>query len=170
MDALARAVEQLQGAAVPASALETLVLPSRVTGYSPALLDELTASGELLWAGSGSLPGNDGWVCLQLADSADLLLPPVGELSSTPVHDTVLDALDGGQALFFRQLSERVTRAGAGIVDDTALAAAVWDLVWSGHLTNDTLGPLRALLGTGRTSHSTARAPVRRRSRYGRPV
>ena len=170
MDALVRAVEQLQGASVPASALETLVLPSRVTGYSPAMLDELTASGELLWAGQGSLPGNDGWVSLQLADTADLLLAPVGELSSTPLHDSVLEALEGGQALFFRQLSDRVGRAGAGAVDDTALAAAVWDLVWAGHLTNDTLGPLRTLLGSGRTTHSTARGPVRQRSRYGRPV
>jgi ATP-dependent Lhr-like helicase len=165
MDALVRAVEQLQGASVPASALETLVLPSRVPGYGPALLDELTASGELLWAGQGSLPGNDGWVSLQMADSADLLLAPVGELSSTPLHDQVLEALDGGQALFFRQLSDRV-----GSLDDSALTAAVWDLVWSGHVTNDTLGPLRALLASGRTAHSSKRAPVRQRSRYGRPV
>jgi ATP-dependent Lhr-like helicase len=170
LDALVRAVEQLQGASVPASALETLVLPLRVAGYVPAMLDELTASGEVLWAGVGPLPGQDGWVSLQLAEHADLLLAPVGELSSTPVHDAVLDALEGGQALFFRQLSERVARAGAGPVDDQPLATAVWDLVWAGHLTNDTLGPLRALLGTGRTSHTTARGPVRQRSRYGRPV
>src|SRR5690242_16417132 len=75
VDGLIRALEQLQGAAVPASALETLVLPSRVAGYSGAMLDELTASGEVLWAGQGSLPGNDGWVSLHLAESADLLLP-----------------------------------------------------------------------------------------------
>ncbi|WP_256090266.1 Lhr family ATP-dependent helicase, partial [Actinacidiphila rubida] len=68
MDGLARAVEQLQGAAVPASALEKLVLPSRVTGYTPAMLDELTSSGEVLWAGAGGLPGKDGWVSLFLAD------------------------------------------------------------------------------------------------------
>jgi len=55
-------------------------------------------------------------------------------------------------------------------VDDTSLVAALWDLVWAGHLTNDTLAPLRALLGAGRTSHSTRTAPVRGRSRYGRPV
>ena len=165
MDALVRAVEQLQGATVPASALETLVLPSRVVGYSPSLLDELTASGEVLWAGQGALPGNDGWVSLQLADSADLLLPEPLELSSTPLHDRVLEALEGGQALFFRQLSDRVESQ-----DDAALQTALWDLVWAGHLTNDTLGPLRALLGTGRTSHSQKRAPVRQRSRYGRPV
>ena len=165
VDGLLRAIEQLQGSAVPASALESLVLPSRVAGYSPAMLDELTASGEVLWAGQGSLPGNDGWVSLQTADAADLLLPPVGELSETPLHRAVLEALDGGQALFFRALSDRVSS-----LDDTALAGALWDLVWSGHLTNDTLSPLRALLGSGRTAHRAAKAPARQRSRYGRPV
>ncbi|MGB8651501.1 MAG: DEAD/DEAH box helicase, partial [Mycobacteriales bacterium] len=165
VDGLLRAVEQLQGAVVPASALEALVLPSRVGGYSPALLDELTAAGEVLWAGSGSLPGHDGWVSLQLADTADLLLPALTEVTTTPLHDAVLEALADGQALFFRSLSDRV-----GSTDDAALQQAVWDLVWGGHLTNDTLAPLRALLGTGRTSHPTRRPPVRSRSRYGRPA
>ncbi|MCW2545512.1 MAG: dependent helicase, Lhr family [Frankiales bacterium] len=157
VEGVLRAVEQLQGAAVPASALETLVLPARVAGYSPAMLDELTTSGEVLWAGSGSLPGNDGWVSLQLADTAPLLLPPVLEVSSTPVHDAVLEALGDDQALFFRSLADRV-----GSVEDSALQAALWDLVWSGLLTNDTLSPLRALLGSGSTSHSARRGPVRR--------
>ncbi|GAA3312452.1 Lhr family ATP-dependent helicase [Nonomuraea dietziae] len=74
MDALVNAIEQMQGAAVPASSLETLVLPSRVPGYHPALLDELTSSGEVIWAGQGSLPGGDGWVSLFFADTAPLLL------------------------------------------------------------------------------------------------
>lgn len=52
LDGLARAVEQLQGAPVPASALERLILPSRVAGYSPGLLDELTTAGEVVWAGA----------------------------------------------------------------------------------------------------------------------
>lgn len=62
IDGLARAIEQLQGASVPASALEKLVLPSRVAGYAPTLLDELTTTGEVLWAGAGALPGKDGWI------------------------------------------------------------------------------------------------------------
>jgi ATP-dependent Lhr-like helicase len=164
-DGLLRAIEQLQGAAVPASALETLVLPSRVADYSPALLDELTASGEVLWAGRGSLPGNDGWVSLQLAESADLLLAPTTDLTVTPLHTDVLAALDGGAALFFRALSDRL-----GATDDTALAAAVWDLVWAGSITNDTMAPLRVLLGSGRTSHTARRGPARQRSKYGRPA
>ena len=165
VDGLMRAIEQLQGASVPASALETLVLPSRVAGYSPAMLDELTASGEVLWAGQGSLPGNDGWVSLQLAESADLLLPPVSDLTLTPLHVEVVEALEGGAALFFRSLSDRL-----GATDDPSLVAAVWDLVWSGYLTNDTMAPLRVVLGSGKTAHSSRKAPARQRSRYGRPV
>src|SRR5262249_19170002 len=64
VDGVLRAVEQLAGVPLPASALETLVLPSRVAGYSPALLDELTLSGDVVWCGAGSLGGNDGWVSL----------------------------------------------------------------------------------------------------------
>ena len=74
-DALMRAIEQLAGAALPASALETLILPARVRDYSPALLDELCASGEVVWAGAGSLPGSDGWIRLVPAEAAALLVP-----------------------------------------------------------------------------------------------
>ncbi|WP_269440841.1 Lhr family ATP-dependent helicase, partial [Streptomyces clavuligerus] len=76
IDGLARAVEQLQGVAVPASALEKLILPARVRDYGPAMLDELTTTGEVVWAGAGALPGKDGWVALCPADTAPLLLPP----------------------------------------------------------------------------------------------
>ncbi|MDQ1687093.1 MAG: ATP-dependent helicase Lhr and Lhr-like helicase [Frankiaceae bacterium] len=163
-EALTRAIEQLQGAAVPASALEQLILPSRVLGYSPAMLDELCASGEVIWAGLGALAGGDGWMTLLLADSAPLLLPPVAEISTTPLHEAVLEALSGGGALFFRSLAERTDSS-----DDRALTGALWDLVWAGAITNDTIAPLRAVLGRGRTAHSVAkRTPRGRLSRPGR--
>ena len=101
-------VERLAGAPVPASALETLVLPGRLPGYSHALLDELTSAGEVVWAGAGALPGGDGWVVLAPADSAPLMLPEPGEVTMTPLHTTQLEALGGGGALFFRMLSDRV--------------------------------------------------------------
>ncbi len=75
-EGLLRAVEQLTGAVVPASALESLVLPARVADYRPALLDEVMSSGEVVWRGHGSLPGDDGWVSLHLADAAHLTLTP----------------------------------------------------------------------------------------------
>ncbi|MFG2621580.1 ATP-dependent helicase [Streptomyces sp. NPDC048507] len=168
IDGLARAVEQLQGAPVPASALERLILPSRVAGYSPALLDELTTTGEVVWAGAGALPGKDGWISLYLADAAPLLLPPAHPLELGPLHQQVLEALSSGHALFFRQLAESV-RAVSAQASELELSAALWDLAWSGRVTNDTLAPLRSLLGSGRTAGATAHRARRTvpRGRYG---
>jgi ATP-dependent Lhr-like helicase len=169
VDGLVRAIEQLQGASVPASALEKLVLPSRVAGYAPAMLDELTAAGEVVWAGAGALPGKDGWVSLYVADAAPLLLPPPRPLEPTALHQSVLDALSGGYGLFFRQIADQVRATTHPDVTDPQLADAVWDLVWSGRLTNDTLAPMRSLLGSGRTAGSTAHRAKRAvpRGRYG---
>ncbi|EYT92729.1 ATP dependent helicase, Lhr family [Frankia casuarinae] len=163
VDGVLRAVEQLQGALIPASAWEQLVLPARVADYSPTMLDELCSAGEVHWAGAGGLPGDDGWLTLVLADTAPLLLPPPDpEIASGPLHTAILDALTGGAALFFRALSDRM-----GSLDDTALATALWDLVWAGRVTNDTLAPLRALLGSAGRPY---RAPRPRAARYGRPA
>jgi ATP-dependent Lhr-like helicase len=168
-DGVLTVVEQLAGALVPASSLESLVLPARVRDYSPAMLDELTSAGEVLWAGAGGLPGGDGWITLVPADLAPLLLPDpidlggVGDEAAGTVAGPVLDLLGAGQALFFRGLSDLV-----GSTDDAALADIVWDLVWAGLLTNDTLAPLRTRLAGGGT-HRRPAAPRVRSTRYGRP-
>lgn len=174
VDGLVRAIEQVQGAAVPASALEKLVLPGRVADYQPALLDELCATGEVVWAGHGGLPGNDGWVSLYLADAAPLLLPPPAPLDLGPVHRAVRAALDGGYGLFFRQIADRVAEfliaeGAAKAPGDAEVVTALWDLAWAGHITGDTLAPLRALMGSGRTAGSTAHRARRAtpRGRYG---
>ncbi len=168
IDGLVRAIEQLQGAPVPASALEKLVLPSRVSDYTPTMLDELTASGEVVWAGAGALPGKDGWVTLHLADTAPLLLHTSHPLEASPLHQAVLDALAGGYGLFFRQIAEQARAAGHEF-QDPQLAEALWDLVWAGLATGDTLAPLRSLLGSGRTAGATAHRAKRTvpRGRYG---
>ena len=107
-DAVYAVVEQLAGAAVPASALETLVLPGRVPGYSPAMLDELTAAGEVVWAGAGALPGGDGWLVLAPADAAPLLFRPPGEITMTPVHEAVLDGAGRRRRAVLPGLADRV--------------------------------------------------------------
>jgi ATP-dependent helicase Lhr and Lhr-like helicase len=171
VDGVLSVVEQLAGCAVPASALEPLVLGGRVVDYSSALLDELTASGEVLWAGHGTLPGTDGWVSLHLAESAHLTLPDHGELEATPVHESVLESLAGGGAYFFRQLADLV-QAQVGLTDDATMQAALWDLVWAGRVAGDTLAPLRALTSAGRTAHRATggrRTPPRARSLSRRP-
>ena len=156
-DGVLRAVEQLAGARLPASALESLVLPARVSDYAPALLDELMTAGEVLWQGHGSLPGDDGWVSLHLADAAHLTLagpePPEDGLQSSLLE--LLERVPGG-AYQFRSLADAL-----GSTDDQALAAALWQLVWGGRVSADTFAPLRALLGGGRTAHRSRRAPAR---------
>jgi ATP-dependent Lhr-like helicase len=154
LDATYRAVEQLAGAAVPASALERQVLAARLPGYQPGLLDQLCASGEVVWAGAGALGSDDGWVALYPAAEAPLLLPEPLGVELTPLAARVRDALAGRGALFFRQLSDAV-----GPVGDTELLLAIWELVWAGMATNDTLAPLRVLVagGTRRTGTSARR-------------
>jgi ATP-dependent Lhr-like helicase len=179
-----RAVEQLAGAVLPASAVETLVLPSRVAAYSPALLDELTTSGEVIWRGHSALPGDDGWISLHLAETAHLTLAaPSADLELSERHHHVLEALGGGGAFFFRTLSDAVAGQDAALLNDRVglndtvglndggrlndeeLTRVLWDLIWAGHISNDTLAPLRTLLLGGRTAHK-ARRTAPRSARY----
>ena len=178
-DDVLAAVEQLAGAPVPASALESLLLPARLPGYSPALLDELTTSGEVTWTGCGSLAGGDGWIALAPTDVADLVLPDLEEqLELTPTHRGLLRALGWdsvgapavGGALFFRQLADR---AGQYLLaeeepapGDADLVVALWDLVWAGLLTNDSLAPLRAVVSSRSPAHRPR--PSTPRGRYAR--
>ncbi|MFK3669542.1 ATP-dependent helicase [Leifsonia aquatica] len=168
VDAVASVIEQLAGARIPASAWESLILPSRVADYSPTMLDELTATGEVIWAGDGSLPGSDGWMSLHLTDSAPLTLAPPGEHEPDELQRGVLDALSRGGGFFFRQLSDTMGVAAGEPVDDAALVTALWDLVWAGLVTNDTLAPLRTLTGGGSGAHKRPRQPTRARMYRGR--
>ncbi|GAA3529606.1 DEAD/DEAH box helicase [Amycolatopsis ultiminotia] len=165
-------VEQLAGAPLPASAVESLILPSRLPGYSPALLDELTAAGEVTWAGCGALSGGDGWLALAPSDVADLLLPEVEENPpDSPLHEAIVVALEGG-ALFFRQLVDRVAPALETPPNDGDVVSALWDLVWAGLVTGDTLAPLRAQVA-GHGAHKPRRSAPRgryARMRAGRPA
>ncbi|MET1043041.1 MAG: ATP-dependent helicase [Microbacteriaceae bacterium] len=186
IDGLVQVIDQLAGVPLPASAWESLVLPARLRSYSPAWLDELTTTGEVLWAGAGSLAGNDGWVSLHLADSAHLTLPvlepepggvqlvetpegePIGVTAGDPLHEAILRTLSNGGAFFFRQLAGAVG-ASAGLIDDKDLATALWDLVWAGRVTNDTFAPLRSQIGGAtRTRQPRARA-YRGRGRLSMP-
>ena len=155
--AVLEVIERLAGVPVPAAALESLILPARLPGYSPAMLDELTSAGEVVWSGAG-----DGWLILAPADTAALLLPDPAEVTMTPLHAAVMEALEHGGGLFFRMLSDRV-----GSTNDTELATALWDLVWAGRLTNDTLAPLRTTLHGARSARSQP-SPPRRPGRPGR--
>ncbi len=166
VDGLAAVIEQLAGVPLPASAVEPLVFGQRVADYSPAMLDELLASGEVIWSGRGSISvgasgTTDGWVAFHPADTAPLTLGAPLDLDLTDVHREIVAALGTGGAYFFRQLQ-------IPGVTEPALKDALWQLIWSGHATGDTFAPVRALLTgprrSGTPAHRQRRAP--RLSRY----
>lgn len=138
LDALLSVIEQLQGAALPASVLEREILPARVEGYKTSDLDTLAAAGEIIWRGLEPLGQNDGRVALYLTDQYRLLAPPPveteGELAAK-----VRSLLSQRGALFWSDLS----RETGGFPAD--LANILWAMVWNGELTNDTFAPLRAI-------------------------
>src|SRR5207248_11007220 len=140
---------------------------------SPALLDQLTTAGEVTWCGCGSLAGGDGWLALAPTDVADLLLPDVEEnVPSSPLHTAILSTLEGG-AQFFPQLVDRVTPEPEAPPNDGDVVAALWDLVWAGLVTGDTLGPLRALVSGRGAAHKPRQSTPRgryARLRAGRPA
>jgi ATP-dependent Lhr-like helicase len=152
-DALLDAIEQLQGAPLPASILETEILPSRIDAYDPADLDAVTAAGEVVWVGVEPIGDRDGRVALYLADQTSRLLPPD---IATPDGDAreaaILKHLQAHGASFFGPLHEAI---GGGYPDETV--AALWHLAWRGLITNDTFHALRAF--------TQRRAPRRRGQR-----
>jgi ATP-dependent Lhr-like helicase len=156
-DALLDAIARLQGAAVPASILEHDVLPSRVRGFRPADLDAMCASGDLVWIGTGPLGTDDGRVSLFVRDQVRLLAPPPPEEPvAGGLHGAIREQLAAHGASFWPDL---VQAAATG--DERVVLAALWDLVWAGEVTNDTLAPLRAL--TAKRSRATPRPGSRPR-------
>lgn len=272
IDGVAAVVEQLAGVPIPASALESLVLPARVRDYSPAMLDELMATGEVRWSGHGAINAKDGWIALHPADQAPVTLPPADDIELTETHLRLLTALGaqlpawtpgapsstatvdldapepapdsvppesntpysathrrtkadprsrpararrsdgtnaapgsadapgeraaaaddaaavsppradgtppvagqrprsadqpavmrvpamlhGGGAYFFRQLSD-----ATGLLDDAAVAEALWELVWAGLVSGDTFAPVRARLAGSTRTPTAHRSPRR---------
>ncbi len=155
LDGLLSVIDQLAGVRIPASAVEPLVLAPRVRDYSPAMLDELLASGEVMWSGAGSISGSDGWIAFHAAESAPLTLTAGDEIEFTDAHRHILDTLTGGGAFFFRQLLP-----GGGI-GESELKTALWELIWAGWVTGDTFAPVRALLSGGPGARKRA-APAHR--------
>ncbi|MBI2780253.1 MAG: DEAD/DEAH box helicase [Chloroflexi bacterium] len=159
LERLAEVVDQLSGVPIPASVLERDVLPARIPGYQPRLLDELGALGEVAWVGHGSLGRDDGRVVLH-RPGRELLLPgqvtDAGPRPDSPLHEAIREHLRTRGASFFRAVQAAAGRSGSA---EREVLDALWDLVWAGEVTNDTFAPLRALRWK-RPARSTApRAP-----------
>jgi len=154
LDALLDAIENLQGAPLPASILESEILSARVRGYNSADLDALTAAGEVTWCGIEPLGDRDGRLALFLTDHMSRLWRPPEVFELSPRERSILSYLESEGASFFAPIHEA---AGGGYPGETV--DALWDLVWKGLLTNDTFHALRAFT---RPPEKRPRKPARR--------
>jgi ATP-dependent Lhr-like helicase len=172
LDALLDVIENLQGAPLPASILETEILPARLVGYKPSDLDTLIAAGEVVWVGLDPIGERDGRIGLYLAEKLSALWPiapsqpterilrdnegnviPISAAEASKETE-ILEYLKLHGASFFQDLHDGV---GGGYPGETL--GALWSLVWKGLLTNDGMAALRAYCERPPTS---SRKPARR--------
>ncbi|HEY1963514.1 MAG TPA: DEAD/DEAH box helicase, partial [Acidobacteriaceae bacterium] len=162
LDALLDVIENLQGTPLPASILETEILPARLTGYKPADLDTLIAAGEVVWVGLEPIGERDGRIGLYLAEKLPALWPATtaqqqaaGETRPNDEREEkIIEYLKSRGASFFQDVHEAV---GGGYPGETL--EALWTLVWKGLLTNDGMAALRAYC---ERPASSSRKPVKR--------
>src|SRR5216683_671216 len=155
LDALLDVIENLQGAPLPASILETEMLPARMLGYQPADLDTLIAAGEVAWVGMEPLGERDGRIGLYLTEKLPVLWPPRAGNSEEPLGErqiAIVEFLRARGASFFQDMHDGV---GGGYPGETL--EALWGLVWKGLLTNDGMAALRAYCERPNSSRKPAR-------------
>ncbi len=153
IDRLREVLVPLQGLALPAEIWERDVLPRRTGAYSPSWLDQLCASGELVWVGAGPLH-RSGRVALYFREDAPLIGPPPGaeRRASGAVGSakaTTAKAIDSPEHELLRARLAQSPCFFSDLLAELGLAAeslreTLWDLVWAGEVTNDAWAPLRA--------------------------
>jgi ATP-dependent Lhr-like helicase len=166
IDRLREALVPLQGLALPAEVWERDVLPRRIGAYSPAWLDQLCASGEVVWLGAGTLGRSTGRVALYFREDAEAIGRVGGGRAGTgsrgaavpeePEHQLVRERLLEAPCFFTDLLADVA-------LEPEAVQEALWDLVWAGEVTNDAFAPLRApRLTLARARHGAHRHGSRR--------
>jgi ATP-dependent Lhr-like helicase len=152
-------VEQLQGAPLIASSLEREVLAARIRPLLPGDLDVLFSAGELIWRGVEPVGSRDGRIALYLTDHYRLLAPPPAKAPGELCEKLRVELRKRG-ASFFADLQAATGNFPADLLK------ALWDMVWAGEVTNDTLAPLRSYMrGAPREDRHDRRFGVPFRSR-----
>lgn len=154
IEALYDAIEQLQGESLPLRDLEFGILARRVADYQPAMLDELLATGEVLWRGTEAVGDQDGRVALYFRSDFDTLAPPP-QIESDPTADAIRECLKDGGRFFFE------LRQSVGGLSDT-LARTLWQMVWAGEISNDSWAPVRSKFQGRRLQRHAHRFHARR--------
>lgn len=150
-DAVAAALKQLRGAALPGAVWERDILPARVAEYTEADLDALFENGAQVWVGAGA--------------DAKRMRAQFFERGEGALF--VADADTDGLSADARKAYEFLQSEGASFatdlqnatrLTDDALAHALTELVLRGLVTNDEIEPLRNLLAYGGVVRGAASA------------
>ena len=213
VDGVYTVIEQLACVPLPASAWESYVFPARVADYAPAMLEELLASGDVVFSGAGALAADDGWIAFHTTDTAALSLPlampdavaasadatgvadvtdataatyatdatdpaapstpagaavPSDAAAHSTVHERVLEVLGSGGAFYVGQIAQALAADGGDPVAESVVGSVLWDLLWSGRVTNDSFLPVRSLLSQGKATHQSRSRARARTARVGR--
>lgn len=156
IDGVAQVIAQFEGVALPMEQWEREVLPARVPDYRPAMLDELIAAGEVLWAAStvgeahpiSFFPTDSPLAPLPVdaqAGVAEASAAEPGELEDPSLDAIVRHVLVAQGPLTFRALADGAAQlAGPVARTDREVAEALQRLVWKGEATSDGLGFPRA--------------------------
>ena len=147
--ALPEAIAQLEGLSLPWSTLVDTLLPARILNFEPAALDQLSATGRVIWIGKGALGTRDGRIALYRREQVAVLVEPNDDYSpSSPAHAAALAHLAARGASFAFELEAPIKHAMPDI-QPSEIDALLWDLVWAGLITNDTFQPLISLRRSG---------------------
>jgi ATP-dependent Lhr-like helicase len=136
-DALLAVIAELQGCPLVFSSLDSDILPARIEGYAKSDLDALCAAGLVAWAGIEPVGPTDGRIALYLPEHEPLLARPVAPVQS-PLAAPIRDVLARRGAVFFADIRRELNRYPGEVLE------ALWEMVWAGEVTNDTLEPLRS--------------------------
>ena len=156
-DGVYSVIEQLAGIRLPASAWESMILPSRVGDYSPEMLDELTLSGEVQIVGAGKAGARDPWIMLLPADYAAQLIPVPEEPLLSLTQQRVMDKINVGGGYLFTDL---LGPASESFTTSDELRESMWDLVEAGLIAPDSFAPIRARLAGGKHGKTAHRAKL----------
>ncbi len=140
-------LRQLAGFEAPAAAWEASILPARVRGYRRDWLDQVTLSGEMVWArlwGAGSVPAARRTpICFVPREDLHLWVAMAGPVAAPHPNgsaDQVVEALQRRGALFFQELAREARLPAA------YLERALGELVAQGRATCDSYAGLRYLI------------------------
>ncbi|MCA9037527.1 MAG: hypothetical protein KDA91_20475, partial [Planctomycetaceae bacterium] len=155
LDGLLDVIEQLQGAPLPASTLEHEILPARIPGFRSADLDELCVQREVIWRGFDSTGNSDGRIGLFLTDDYMTLAPAVQTVEDS-IAGSIRELLSDRGGMFFEQITEALRMFPNEVLQ------VLWQMVWAGEVTNDTLTPLRSLRASQKAGRRNDRRSDRR--------